>query len=81
MAYDALLGKPLPDVAEPPGSPGAAAAAAAAVAAASALPLSPQHPGSGSAPPPLSAAEVEALMARFKVTVKGCLRRCGLHSQ
>lgn len=63
MAYDAMRGQPIPDVADPPASPTAAAAAMGAAG----LPSAQQAPGSGERPPPLDVAEVQALLSRFKV--------------
>lgn len=72
MAYDALQGRPLPDVAEQPVSPSAAAAAAAAAAGSGGLPSAQQQPlppppGSAERAAPLSVMEVEAQIAKFKV--------------
>ena len=65
MAYDALQGRQLPDVpAEAPSSPSAAAVAAGGV-----LPAAAQQGGAAhSRGPPLSAAEVDAVYARFEVS-------------
>jgi hypothetical protein len=72
MAYDALQGKPLPDVARQPSA--SLSAAARAGSGAAALPPVQQQPAAGvtQRTGPLSPEDMDAQIARFQVQSLGC---------